>query len=112
MLVTIAAKLDAIAERQPPQRLLSKREAAALLGVSRGRTLDRLIAEGAIRTVTVGTRGRIPVAELDRLLVEGAPSAPVAVVPVRKTVVRRHDRRPPNVAHELAKARALRVSDL
>jgi excisionase family DNA binding protein len=112
MLVTISAKLDAIAERQPPQRLLSKRQAAELLGVSRGRTLDRLIAEGAIRTVTVGTRSRIPVAELDRLLVEGAPSAPVPAVPVQRAAVRRHDRRPPNVAHELAKARALRVSDL
>lgn len=99
-------------ERQPPQRLLSKRHAATLLGVSRGRTLDRLIAEGAIRTVTIGTRTRIPVAELDRLLVEGAPSAPLPAVPVRKTVVRRNDRRPPNVAQELAKARALRISDL
>lgn len=112
MLVTIAAKLDAIAERQPPQRLLSKRQAATLLGVSRGRTLDRLIQAGSIRVVHVGNRCRIPMTEIERVMVDGAPVNPIVPPSSRREAPRRIDRRPPNMKQELAKARALRVSEL
>lgn len=54
-----------------PRALLSKREAARLLGVSRGRTLDSLIASGQVRVVRIGGRLRVPRAELERLQAEG-----------------------------------------
>lgn len=108
----VEAKLAQVLERQPEQRLLSKREAARLLGVSRGRTLDRLIQERALRPVIIGKRVKIPVAEIERLLLDGAPSEVPAKVPVRRAVARRVDARPPNMTRELAKARCLKVSDL
>lgn len=49
------------------KRLMSKREAAKYLGVSRGRTLDALIAAGRLRTVRIGGRLKIPLEEIDRL---------------------------------------------
>ena len=108
----MAEQVRALATRLPAQRALSKRQAARLLGVSRGRTLDQLIRDGTIRTVRVGTRSKIPMAELERLLVEGAQAAPRPLVPVRKAATRRVNTRPPNLAQELAKARTLKVSDL
>lgn len=112
VLEDVASKVSQLVGRQPPQRLLSKRQGAALLGVSRGRTLDRLIRTGAIRAVQVGSRVRIPMAEIERITVEGAPDQMVRVLAVRRSAARRLDHRPPNMAEELAKARALKVSDL
>jgi excisionase family DNA binding protein len=54
------------------KRLLSKREAAKYLGVSRGRTLDVLIAAGRLRTVRIGGRLKIPLEEVERLATSGA----------------------------------------
>jgi excisionase family DNA binding protein len=51
-------------------------EAADALGVSRSR-IYAAIAEGSIRTIVVGTRLRIPAAELARIAEEGMPSGPV-----------------------------------
>jgi len=53
------------------KRLLSKREAAKYLGVSRGRTLDVLIAAGRLRTVRIGGRLKIPLDEVERLATTG-----------------------------------------
>ncbi len=53
------------------KRLLSKREAAKYLGVSRGRTLDVLIAAGRLRTVRIGGRLKIPLEEVERLATTG-----------------------------------------
>lgn len=108
----MAAQVRALATCLPAQRALSKRQAARLLGVSRGRTLDRLIRDGTIRTIQIGTRNKIHVAEIERLLVEGAPTEPIPLVPVRRSVARRIGTRPPSMAQELAKARSLKVSDL
>lgn len=59
--------------RHHSREALSLREAAAILGVSRGRTLRQLIACGSIRTVTIGGAVRIARREIDRVLCEGAP---------------------------------------
>ena len=53
------------------KRLLSKRDAARYLGVSRGRTLDALIAAGRLRTVRIGGRIKIPLEELERIATFG-----------------------------------------
>jgi excisionase family DNA binding protein len=75
-----AEKLDALLaprrppapERAPPDvRLLSAREAARRLGVSRGATIAELIAAGKLRTVRVNGRERIPASEVERLAREG-----------------------------------------
>lgn len=108
----MADELKALAARLPAQRALSKRQAAQLLGVSRGRTLDRLIREGTLRAVLIGTRSRIPMSEIERLLQEGAPSPLPARPAPRRSPAPRATRRPPDVAAELAKARAIKVSDL
>jgi hypothetical protein len=50
-------------------RLLSRREAARMLGVDRGTTLEALIREGHLRLVL----GKIPVGDLERLLEQGLP---------------------------------------
>jgi excisionase family DNA binding protein len=53
---------------------LSRRDAAAMLGISRY-TLDRRIADGTIRAVRIGDSKRnrlvIPVAEIERLVTPG-----------------------------------------
>ncbi len=61
-------KLDALAK--PRSRLLSKREAARRLGISRTRTLPDLIADRRLRVVRVGDGVRIPAAEVERLAKE------------------------------------------
>lgn len=113
VITTMAARVERIATQVPAQRLLSKRQAAALLGISRGRTLDRLIEAGIIRAVLVGKRTRIPMAELERVAVDGAPakSAATRVAPKRREPPRPSSR-PPNPDRELAKARAIKISDL
>jgi excisionase family DNA binding protein len=57
-------------KRDTPHGLLSFRKAAKLLGIDRGRTLHDMIAAGQIRTVHVGSREKIPVSEIQRLLVD------------------------------------------
>jgi hypothetical protein len=60
-------------------RLLSLRAAAKLLGVSAGRTLAPLVRAGLVRTVQVGRRARVPMAEVERIEREGTgPAAPAA----------------------------------
>lgn len=66
--------------------LLSKRRAAALLGISRNATLDELIAGGHLRLVKVGARYRIPLEDVQRFAREGtepakAPSRKPAAAP-------------------------------
>lgn len=58
------------------KRLLSKREAARYLGISRGRTLDALIAAGRLRTVRIGGRLKVPLDEVERLSRLGEHTAP------------------------------------
>lgn len=50
---------------------LSRREAARLLGIDRGRTLGVLIASGKLRVVPWGTGERIPLVDVERLAREG-----------------------------------------
>lgn len=64
--------------------LLSKRRAAALLGISRNSTLDELIAGGHLRLVKVGARYRIPLEDIQRFAREGTEPAKV---PTRKPPV-------------------------
>jgi excisionase family DNA binding protein len=58
-------------EEKRDARLLSAREAARRLGVSRGKTIAALIDSGRLRTVTVNGRVRIPASEVERLAREG-----------------------------------------
>jgi excisionase family DNA binding protein len=70
-----------------PRLVLSKREAAHLLGVDRGRTLGELLRSGQLRAVPWGKGERIPLEEVQRLAREGfrAPGAkPRASHPRRK----------------------------
>ena len=60
------------------KRLLSLRAAARLLGVDRGATLHRWISAGAIRTVSVEDRLRIPMSEVQRIEREGISLRPPA----------------------------------
>ena len=67
----------------PSERLaLSKRAAARLLGIDRGRRLNQLIRAGALRVIPWGRTVRIPLAEVERLAAEGfdakgaSPKAP------------------------------------
>jgi hypothetical protein len=53
------------------RRLLSFRQAAAALGVSRTRTLPLLIERGLLKPVAVGGRKRIPSAQIEQLAFEG-----------------------------------------
>lgn len=67
-------------EAESGPALLSKREAARRLGLSRGRSIDALLASGRLRAVRVGRRLRIPLVEVDRFAREGeggVPSVPV-----------------------------------
>lgn len=67
--------------------LLSQRAAARLLGVSVGRTLAPLVRAGLVRTVTVGNRTRIPLAEVERVAREGTgPRAAPRPAPVAQPV--------------------------
>jgi excisionase family DNA binding protein len=50
--------------------LLSFRRAARVLGISRETTLPDLVRDGRLKTVRVGSRLKIPVTEIKRLLVD------------------------------------------
>jgi excisionase family DNA binding protein len=108
----LVVKVSELSKLSSSPLALSRRQAARRLGVSRGRTLDLLIQEGVIRTVRIGSRIKIPLAEIERLLQEGAPNSTPPPPMVRRTPAPRATRRPPNVQQELAKARGLKVSDL
>jgi excisionase family DNA binding protein len=51
--------------------ILSKREAAKLLGVGRNQTLHDLIARGLLRTVVVNGQVKVPRADVERIAREG-----------------------------------------
>ncbi len=58
-------------EREPAPRLaVSVAEAAAALGVSRG-GMYRHVQAGTVRSVKIGGRRLVPVAELERLVAAG-----------------------------------------
>src|SRR6266478_1153304 len=85
--------------------LLSRREVARLLGISRTRTLGPAIAAGVVRTVRVGGELRVPAEEVARVAREGLVRArrsttarPRSAVPVQL----------PDLASELAAVRALK----
>jgi excisionase family DNA binding protein len=63
--------MRAVPPAKNPPLLLSRRRAAKLLGIDRDETLGELLSTGNIRTVTVGGRTRIPLAEVQRLAAEG-----------------------------------------
>lgn len=67
-LARLEQKVDEL--RRSPPKLLSRRAAARLLGVDRGSTLESLIRQGRLRLVA----GRIPLAEIERLLADGVPA--------------------------------------
>ena len=54
-----------------PSLVISKREAARLLGIDRGGTLGALLAAGLLRQVPWGKSTRIPFAEVERLASQG-----------------------------------------
>lgn len=56
--------------------LLSKRQAAKMLGIGRCGTLEDLIREGKLRTVSLAGRIRIPLAEVHRLAQDGTEPVP------------------------------------
>lgn len=60
-----------------PRLVVSKREAAHLLGIDRGRTLGELLRSGRLRAIPWGRGERIPLEEVQRLAREGftSPSA-------------------------------------
>lgn len=70
--------------------LLSKRKAAALLGISRGDTLGEMIRAGLIRTVVLNGRVRIPREEVERIAREGT-SAPLPLARPRRAPARGPD---------------------
>jgi hypothetical protein len=51
--------------------VISKRKAARLLGIDRGRTLGDLLGAGQLRSVPWGKGTRIPLAEVERLASRG-----------------------------------------
>lgn len=51
--------------------VVSKREAARLLGIDRGRTLGALLKSGQLRSVPWGRGQRVPLEEVQRLAREG-----------------------------------------
>jgi hypothetical protein len=67
----VALRAEVRALRAPMGRLLSLREAARVLGVSRNRTLPVLIREGRVRVVTVNGKPKIPADEVERISREG-----------------------------------------
>jgi excisionase family DNA binding protein len=69
-LETLIGQLQAMV-RKSNERLLSKAEAARRLGISRTDTLGALISSGAIATVSIGRRTKIPASEVDRICREG-----------------------------------------
>jgi len=77
------------ATARPQAEAVSLRQAARLLGIARGSTLQELIASGAVRTITIGRHVRIARKELHRVLEQGAPlDAPARRSPRRPAAAR------------------------
>ncbi len=80
LLADVVRRLDALQaevrelrpRRPNPRPLLSLREAARRLGVSRNSTLAGLIHDRRIKTVRVAGRIKVPAVEVERLIREGA----------------------------------------
>jgi excisionase family DNA binding protein len=62
-------------QRKGSSGLLSKKEAARLLGVDRATTLEDWLSTGRIKVVDLDGRIRIPRAEVERVINEGLPDA-------------------------------------
>lgn len=101
-------------EEAPPRRprfadlpaLVSERQAAKVLGVSRTRTLGPAIASGAVRGVAVNGTRRIPKAELERVALEGITAPPRGVSSGRKRT------RAPRASEVAARIAAIDLDDL
>jgi excisionase family DNA binding protein len=72
-LIALVADLRSIAASfsQPKAELLSKSEAARLLGVHRTETLPKLIRDGVLRTIPFGKRERISRDDIERVKRQG-----------------------------------------
>jgi excisionase family DNA binding protein len=72
-LIALVADLRSIAASfsQPKAELLSKSEAARLLGVHRTETLPKLIRDGVLKTVPFGKRERISRDDIERVKRQG-----------------------------------------
>jgi excisionase family DNA binding protein len=66
---------DATPGRDAERLTLSVREAASVLGVSQ-RTIERLVADGTLRSVTLNRRRLIPRKALDELVEPGTDGTP------------------------------------
>lgn len=78
---------DASAARAPKKKLiLSKREAAKLLGVGRNQTLHDLIGRGLLRTVIVNGQVKVPRADVERIAREGFDLDAPKAAPARASV--------------------------
>lgn len=66
--------------------ILSKREAAKLLGVGRNQTLHDLIARGLLKTVVVNGQVKVPRADVERIAREGFDLDAPKAAPVRAPV--------------------------
>ncbi len=70
--------------------LITASQAARRLGVSRGRTLPKLVESGAVRRVQVGAEHRYNAADVERIVVKGLGEAvgprrkPPATRPLRR----------------------------
>lgn len=82
------------------REVVSKRTAATMLGVDRGRTLAALIADGQLRTVEIRGRVCIPREDVERVVAGGAPTPTPA------------GKRRPGSAGGAAALRALTLDDL
>jgi hypothetical protein len=71
----VASLNEAPRQPAPGPRLLSLRQAARELGVSRTRTLPELIKAGRIRVVTVNGKPKVSVHEIERVAREGTEHA-------------------------------------
>lgn len=75
LLTNMNAKLDALLKerRVNTKRLLSLREAARQLGISRDKTLHEMIARKQIKTVQLKGKLKIPASEVERIALSGTP---------------------------------------
>jgi excisionase family DNA binding protein len=71
------AEIRALVSGRGPARreVVSKREAARMLGIDRGATLSALIADGHLRAVEIRGRACIPRADVERVIATGAPGS-------------------------------------
>ncbi len=71
--VPTVSPVPARQQRKTSSGLLSKKEAARLLGVDRATTLEDWLSAGRIKAVDLDGRVRIPRAEVERVINEGFP---------------------------------------